>query len=451
MNQKKEIRFIEKFIYGSGDIGLNAMYTLFSSYVLFFYTDVIGLKASLIGAVILASKIFDGFSDFIAGHWIDTHKRKRGHCIPVLMKWSIPYALSSVLVFLVPSTTSTVVRLLFIFVTYNLFNTIFFTLLAVAHNTLASYATSDPVSRSQMLCYKMLFAACIQMVMANVILPLVNFFGGQTQQSAWVKASLVFSLIGLFFLYLNVFFVKERVENDAPTENMLQSLRVAFKNKYWLMTVFIQICCSLQLMFSLSISVYYLKNVVGNLALMGTYVTLSNIPGIVCMIIMPSIISKVSKRNLMAAGTVIMIISQVVFCLSPSGNITVLMVTALTRAIGFSFIIGLVNAMTADTIEYGEWKTGVRIQGVLFSAKSVSEKLAQGILTSAFTFFLTAIGYNGLAEVQSSAAISGIDMFFKYVPIVVYLLLLVVLYFYKLDKEYPSILAELKARKGDPA
>ncbi len=371
---------------------------------------------------------------------------QRGHCIPILMKWSIPYVISSVLVFFVPNA-STVVRILFVFVTYNLFNTVFFTMLAVAHNTLASYATNDPVARSQMLCYKMLFAAGVQMVMANVILPLVEFFGGQTQQTAWVKASLVVGLIGLVFLYLNAFFVKERVHNDAPTENMLQSLGVAFKNKYWLMTVFIQICSSLQLMFSLSISVYYLKNVVGNLALMGTFVTLSNMPGIVCMIIMPSIISKISKKKLMVIGTFIMIISQIVFCLSPSDNITILMVTALTRAIGFSFIIGLVNAMTADTIEYGEWKTGVRIQGVLFSAKSVSEKLAQGVLTSDFGFFLTAIGYDGLAEIQTASAINGIDMFFKYVPIVVYLLLLVVLYFYRLDEEYPAILEDLKARK----
>ena len=74
----KKISIFEKVLYGSGDIGLNAMYTLFSSYVIYFYTDVIGMNAAIIGSVILASKIFDGISDLIAGQWIDTHKGKGG-------------------------------------------------------------------------------------------------------------------------------------------------------------------------------------------------------------------------------------------------------------------------------------------------------------------------------------------------------------------------------------
>ncbi len=446
----KKISIFEKVLYGSGDIGLNAMYTLFSSYVLYFYTDVIGMNAAIIGSVILASKIFDGISDLIAGQWIDTHKGKGGHCIPILMKWSIPLVVTSVLVFLVPDT-SIAVRVLFAFVTYNLFNTVMYTFVGLAHNTLASYATDDSVSRSQMLCYKMLFAAATQMVMANTILPLVDLFGGQKSQGAWVKASLVFGLVGLVFLYLNAFFVKERIDNEAQPENILQSVKVAFRNKYWLMTVVIQICCSLQLMFNLSISVYYLQNVVGNLALMGTYVTLSNLPGVIVMIVLPSFLHKVSKRNLAFMGTVLCLGAQIVFCAAPNHNISILLGTALARGIGFAFIMGLVNAMTGDTIEYGEWKTGVRVQGVLFSAKSVSEKLAQGILTSAFGFFLTAIGYDGLAEVQAASAVTGIDTFFRFVPIGVYIVLIVILIFYRLDREFPSIQKELESRRASNA
>ncbi|MFQ7551689.1 MAG: MFS transporter [Blautia marasmi] len=124
----------------------------------------------------------------------------------------------------------------------------------------------------------------------------------------------------------------------------------------------------------------------GNLALMGTYVTLSNLPGVIVMIVLPSFLHKMSKRNLALMGTVLCLGAQIVFCAAPNDNISILLGTALARGIGFAFIMGLVNAMTGDTIEYGEWKTGVRVQGVLFSAKSVSEKLAQGILTSAFGF-----------------------------------------------------------------
>lgn len=109
---------LEKLIYASGQIGLNAFYTLFSSYVLLFYTDVMGVKASNVGLIILFSKLFDGFSDLIAGQIIDKHKSKYGHCIPVLMRWTIPMIASVIFVFLVPKTIPTL-QLAFIFVTYN--------------------------------------------------------------------------------------------------------------------------------------------------------------------------------------------------------------------------------------------------------------------------------------------------------------------------------------------
>jgi GPH family glycoside/pentoside/hexuronide:cation symporter len=443
----KKIGYFEKLVYGSGDVGLNAGYTLFSAYALFFYTDVIGMNAAVIGTVILVSKIFDGVSDMIAGHWIDTHKRARGHCIPILMKWSIPMVLACSLVFLVPDA-NIAVRAIFVFVTYNLFSTVFFTLVGMAHGALSTYATDDPIARSQMLCYKMLFAAGTQMTLVNIILPLVNLLGGQKDQFAWVKASLVFGVIQVIFLYLNVFVVKERVENEAPPENIFQGIKVAIKNKYWLMTVVVQLCCMLQLMFNLTISVYYLNNVMHNMALMGTYVTLSNLPGVFLMFLIPPILHKFSKRNLALFGTILCLGAQILFCLSPVSSITILFVTALIRGIGFAFIIGLVNAMTSDTIEYGEWKTGIRVQAVLFSAKSISEKMAQGLLTAAFGFFLAKIGYDGLAKAQMPATVSGIEAFFKYVPIAVYIILIIILLSYKLDQEFAGIIKDLKDRKA---
>lgn len=268
MEKKKEISLFEKLIYGSGDIGLNAMYTLFSSYVLFFYTDVIGMNAAIIGSCILVSKIFDGISDLIAGQIIDTHKTKGGHCNPVLLKWSLPMLASVTLVFLVPNST-VAVRVAFILVTYNLFNTIMYTYVGAAHGALPTYVTNDPNTRSQMMVYKMLFAAITQTIMANVILPMVEFFGGQHMQSAWIKSILVFGIVGTVFMFLNVIFVKEQIDNPAQPESMIQGITAAFKNKYWLMSLVLYIFTNVLLTFNMSISVYYLNQVMGNMGLMG--------------------------------------------------------------------------------------------------------------------------------------------------------------------------------------
>lgn len=174
---KKRVGIIEKLVYGTSSIGLNTMYILFSTYVLFFYTDIIGFFPAIAGVIILVSKLMDGISDLIVGQFIDTHKGKRGHCIPLIIRWTIPMILAVVLVFMVPDST-TVVQAAYIFVTYNLFNTVVYTIVNTACAGLASYATDDEKDRAQMLMYYMMFSALAQTVLASVMLPMVEFLEG---------------------------------------------------------------------------------------------------------------------------------------------------------------------------------------------------------------------------------------------------------------------------------
>ncbi len=447
MFQKNEKpNLFEKLIYGSSQIGLNAMYTLFASYIILFYTDVKGINPASVGTVILFCKIFDGFSDLIAGQYIDTHKNKYGHCIPIIIKWSLPMLVSVVLTFLVPDTTPAL-QLAFIFVTYNLFNTIFYTIVGAAVASLPSYAADDPTDRSQMLAYSMLFAAGMQVVVASKIMPIIESFGGMNSQAAWVKATLFFGAIGMLFLFLNVFFVKERVENDKPAENALKGASFAFRNKYWIYTLIIGICANILLIFNLSVSVYYLKDVMDNLALMGSFIAVSNIPGVFLMMVVPSLLGKITKRALVVFGTALILVGQILFIVGPSDNVTWFLATGLIKGIGMGFPMGLAGAMIGDCVDYGEWKLGTRVQSVLFSANSVGQKIGQGLLTSLLGIFLTAVGYDGLKETQSAATIAGIDGFFKYGPIVVCIILGITAYLFTIEKDLPKMRKEIAEKK----
>lgn len=147
------------------------------------------------------------------------------------------------------------------------------------------------------------------------------------------------------------------------------------------------------------------------------------------------------------AGTILSLAAQLVFCFWPGVNTTILMVTACIRGVGFGFMMGLSGAMVADTIEYGEWKNGIRVQGILLSAQSLAVKIGQGVITAGFSYFLAAIAYDGTAAVQSASTVSGIDLFFKWGPVVAYVIALLILAAYKLDKEFPTIMKELEERK----
>ena len=446
LNKTKHVSLLEKIIYGSGDIGLNAMHTLFSSYVLFYYTDVIGINAAMIGTVVMFSKLFDGISDLIAGQLIDTHKGKGGHCIPVIMKWSLPMLASVVLVFMVPNTTLAL-KLAFIFVTYNLFNTVFYTYVCLAHCSLATYVTDNSEDRSQMLILRMLFAALTQTIMASTMLPMVDYFGGMYLQSAWIKSIMVFGAIGFVFLMLNVLFVKERVDNTAPPENIIASVKCALQNKYWLMAVVISLAANSVMTFNLSVSIYYLNQVMGNVDLMGTFIACSNLPGVVLCVICPFLLKKFTKRQMVMAGGVLMLVAQIIFILSPKESVSMLLFTALIRGIGLGCCMGLSNALIADTIDYGEWKTGTRVQGVLFSASSVGSKIGQGALTALFGIFLTSIGYDGTLKTQAASTISGISTFFKFGPLLIAVIAIITIYFFDIEARNPEIIKELEERK----
>lgn len=448
-NEKgKQLSLWKQLVYGSGDIGINAMYTLFSSYVLFFYTDVIGMNAAIIGTVILVCRVFDGVSDVIAGQYIDKHKGKKGHCLSILMKWSIPMAVSVALVFTVPNS-SVAVRCIYVFVTYNLFNTVLYTLVGLAHQTLPSYLTDDPDVKAKMWVYKFIFAGVTQMIMAASILPMVEAFGGQNNQFAWIKAIGVFGIIGVFFLYLNVFVLEETVENENPSENLLKGIKYAVTNKYWVMAALINLCNNLILMFNLSISVYYLNSVVHNPMLMGTYVIACNLPGVIGMIVIPFIVGKIPNSKLIMYGCILMAAAQLVFIFGPVDSVPLLIGTALVRGVGFAFPMGLASALVGESAIYGEWKTGVNASGIMFSAMTLTAKIGQGLITSIFGIFLTSVGYDGMKEVQAAGTVSGITNFFRIIPFVMFVIMAVLMMMWKLNKQMPQIQKEVAERRAE--
>ena len=121
------------------------------------------------------------------------------------------------------------------------------------------------------------------------------------------------------------------------------------------------------------------------------------------------------------------------------------------RGIGFGAFSSVIYGMLADTVEYGEWKTGVRTQAINVTANGVGQKIGSGLGTAAFGSLLTMCGYNGMAEVQTASAVSCIRIIFIVAPIAIYLILIVLAWLFKLDKQFPQIQKELEERKRSKA
>ena len=110
----------ERIAYGFGDFSSNIMYSAMSAFLMFYYTDVVGVGAAAVGVIMMCSRLFDGVSDLIMGIIIDRTNSKYGKARVWILRLVIPYAIGTVLLFAVPTGWTQTAKLIYIFFSYNL-------------------------------------------------------------------------------------------------------------------------------------------------------------------------------------------------------------------------------------------------------------------------------------------------------------------------------------------
>lgn len=438
----------QQLAYALSELASCPLYTIVFTFLTFFYTDVLGMNAGTVGIVILASKIFDGISDLWAGNLIDHTHTRNGSARPWILRAAIPLALSYVLLFTVPNIGN-IGKILYIFVTYNFAMTVAFTINNCAINALPVYMSNDTTSRSSAYAVRTIFAGVVQMVVSMVFLNLVDSFGGG--QAGWIKVSGVLAAISLIFSLVVYFGTRERtVKTEAETvENIpfKTAIGSVLKNKYWFMVLAMILIIALHQVATLTVGVYYAKYILLDEKLAGNLVLYHHLGGAVGMLAMPFILrTGISKRSAVFAAGLCMVVGSLISVFRGDG--VFLIASLALRGMGFGITNSLYYGMLADSVDYGEWKTGIRATAVTTSAASVGNKLGSGLGSALIGLALSAAGYDGLQAVQSASAISCIRIVFVVLPLVLYVLLLVLMYFYKLDAQLPQIREELDRKNN---
>ncbi|MGT2742525.1 MFS transporter [Streptococcus plurextorum] len=155
---QSKLSFLERFAYGTGDFAGNIVYSAISVFLVFYYTDVIGVNAASVGMILLVSRIFDGISDIIMGAIVDRTKSNYGKARIWLARMAVPYALSAVILFSVPVDASETFKLIYIFLSYNLVSTIIFTAINVPYAAMNAMMTQNQYERTLLGTFRMLLA-----------------------------------------------------------------------------------------------------------------------------------------------------------------------------------------------------------------------------------------------------------------------------------------------------
>lgn len=444
---KDKIKFPEKFGYLLNGTSTSILGYITGIYLMYYFTDIFGISAGVAGSILLAGRIWDGVNDVVTGLVVDNVHSKHGKLRPYLLWFAIPTALVFALMFLAPDL-SPALKIVYAFVTYFIYDGVF-TFVAVSGN-LIMRATDDNKERVTLT----LFGAAGNSI-ANLVLPLVFYpvavmMGGGDFGKGFTPMVAVLAALVAVFLLIQFFTSKERVtpvDEQAALEkvSIKEGLSYLFSNRPWIISQLASFIAGLALFFVTSILPYFLKYIVKNEGAIASLMMPFAAAQILFYFVIPSITTRIGKRNAILAALGLAVFSRVIMIANPT-NIVLLIISSALLGVAVSFT-NLFAPMIADTVDYGEWKRGKRLEGMTAAVGGFFLKLAMAGAAGIIGWVLQATGYDPSLPEQTASAIQALNFIIIYVPIIVYAIAAGVLTFYNLDKQLPQMRLEMDQRR----
>lgn len=417
----------ERVSYGLSDAADNLVFQLMTTYLLFFYTDVYGLKAADVALMFIVARIADTLESPLVGIMIDKTHSRYGKSRPFFLWYAVPYVVFAVLTFVIPPATYDI-KLLWAYGTY-LGLGFFYSTVNLPVTSVLPTLSDNPKELTLLGVIRQFFGSSVQLVVAVFTLPLVSFFGGQDQARGFFLTILLFGAISLF-LILNTFFqIRERFSQPELAHKPLRTIfKAARKNHPWLVLTAIIILFWLVTAIKNQTTIYYFKYGLNNEGLVAwaNSFTFTSLIGVLAII---SLANRFGHKKTMQIGLSLAITGQVVLAVGVYGHQLGLLLTAIAiNGIGQGMVVGLISIMIADTIRYGA-TFGVQAEGVFSSASDLGVNLGLGLggLITAGLFDLSGYVAN---HAQNTATLAMINVNYVWIPLVIYAAMMALLHFY---------------------
>ncbi|NUU17804.1 glucuronide transporter [Cellulomonas humilata] len=441
-----KLRFRTYLGYAAGDAGNNLAFSMTSMFLLLYYTDVVGISAAAAGTLFLVVRVWDAFADIWAGRQVDKTMTRWGKFRPFFLFGSLPLLLLSVATFTVPGGLGGTGKLIYAYATYALLG-LAYSLVNIPYGSLASAMTQEPVERARLASFRSMGTAATIIALAFIVAPQIK--NSDNLQQSLTLTTLLFVVIG-FGLYMLLFSTsKERVARDVAHVTLKQSLGTLKGNRPLLM-----LCLSalsfLVGMFTLqTVQAYYARDVLGDANYFIILTVVSTGVMFVVAGFIPRIVRAVGKKPAYISASIIAIIAALGIALTPSDRPGLAIAFFGLYGVGMAAVNTLMWALEADTVEYGEWRTGVRTEGTTYAVFSFTRKVGQAVGGAAAAYGLGFVGYIAQQEVQSQATQDGIRFIAGFVPAAFILVGVIIMVFYPLtETRFKTMVAEVAARRA---
>jgi len=440
------LRSIQYLGYAAGEVANNLTFQMVSVFLLIYYTDVAGISAATAGSLLLVVRIWGGFTDLFAGRAVDATSTRWGKFRPYLLFGPLPLLALLVAMFSIPEGLGDGGKLVWALASYGLFS-LAYSFVNIPYGSLAAAMTQEPAARAKLSSSRAVSASLTILVIAAVVSPQIE--NSSDLQRALTIITAVFAVIGLA-LYLWCFATsREAVQRDVAKESLRDTIGMVAHNRPLLL-----LCASSLLfltgMFSLStVGVFYARDVLGDADLYIVMTLVQTVAMVVAAAFIPRAVAAVGKKRAYVVAGGVAALGAAGFALAPSSAPAIGITCYGILGLGFGAINALIFALQADTVDFGEWKSGVRAEGASYSVLSFTRKAGQGIGGAAAAYTIGFGGYVSGAATQSDAALTSIRVAAGIVPAVAVVAATAVMLAYPLTEQaFRTTVAELAERRA---
>lgn len=446
-NPTHQLSFARKAGFALGDYACNLYWQSVSLFLLFYYTDAVGLSGGTASLIYMVASIFDGAIDPVMGALADRTRTRMGRYRPYLLLGCVPLGLSFAFLYWAPALQGA--GLLAVIMAAHLVFRVCYTTVSVPYSSLTARMTASSEERSTLAGFRMVFATLAGLTVSFLTQPIVARFGGGDQAKGFFYAACVFALVATSLFPVVFLATREPAEAgcEAPRMRFTDYWRAIRVNRaFWILMLGISFGAISSTALGKSV-LYVFKYIVGDASGARYAMSLVALSGVVIIPGWVLATRVLGKRLAWLTAAGIGLAGAAALAILPihgAVQVTLFFIYMHVAALGISMTYW---SMMPDTIEYGEWRSGHRPESFIFGLGMFFQKVALGLAAGLFGLALDVVGYHA-NQVQTPQTLAGLKTIIVVLPMLGLTGSALVMLFYPLRRgAHEKIIAELEASR----
>ncbi len=437
-----------KVLYGMGDIGFSLTLTIIGAYFAIFLTDVVGVSPSVAAIAIFIGRSWDYVNDPLIGHFSDRARTRWGRRRPFLLFGALPFALAYLLMWMRPPFESHLALAIYYASVYVIFD-VAATFVYMPYFALTPELTSNYDERTALTSYRMFFSILGSLIAFTVPLAIIGTFRPENAPRVLLMGT-IFGFASAAPLLIVFFSTRERAEYlELEQPKLRDSLRAAVKNRPFVFGAIIFLITWVSIDILQATLLYFIKYVLQREEQSDAIMAAIFITAILALPLWEWAARRLNKRLAYGVGVAFWAVVQLILIsINASVPLQMIFFLCVLAGIGVSAAHVLPWSILPDAIEWDEYQTGTRHEGMFYSLVTLAQKIASSIAIPMALLILDAAGYTPNAVRQPASALLGIRLVIGPLPALLLTIGIIFAIAYPLNRQtHARIVQELEERR----